>query len=142
MLQVQFIKDNQKKVLDGLAKRNFANANTIIDAVLKADEKRRKTQVLLDNTLAELNTLSKEIGLLFKSGQTQKATIVKEKTSLLKEQSKALTDQLNALSKELTDLLYQLPNIPHEGCLVVGTINQLALLKGHLIDQLKLLIVL
>jgi seryl-tRNA synthetase len=68
---------------------------------------------LLDNTLAELNTLSKEIGLLFKSGQTQKATIVKEKTSLLKEQSKALTDQLNALSKELTDLLYQLPNIPH-----------------------------
>ena len=68
---------------------------------------------MLDNTLAELNTLSKEIGLLFKSGQTQKATIVKEKTSLLKEQSKALTDQLNTLSKELTDLLYQLPNIPH-----------------------------
>ena len=78
MLQVQFIKDNQKKVLEGLAKRNFANANTIIDTVLKADENRRKTQVLLDNTLAELNTLSKEIGLLFKSGQTQKATIVKE----------------------------------------------------------------
>ena len=113
MLQVQFIKDNQKKVLDGLAKRNFANDNTIIDAVLKADEQSRKTQVLLDNTLADLNTLSKEIGLLFKSGQTQKATIVKEKTSLLKEQSKALTDQLNTLSKELTDLLYQLPNIPH-----------------------------
>ena len=113
MLQVQFIKDNQKKVLEGLAKRNFANANTIIDTVLKADENRRKTQVLLDNTLAELNTLSKEIGLLFKSGQTQKAAIVKEKTSLLKEHSKALTDQLNTISKELTDLLYQIPNIPH-----------------------------
>ena len=50
---------------------------------------------------------------MFKSGQTQKATIVKEKTSLLKEQSKALTDQLNTLSKELTDLLYQIPNVPH-----------------------------
>ena len=61
MLQVQFIKDNQKKVLEGLAKRNFANVNTIIDTVLKADENRRKTQVLLDNTLAELNTLSKEL---------------------------------------------------------------------------------
>ena len=68
---------------------------------------------MLDNTLAELNTLSKEIGLLFKSGQTQKAAIVKEKTSLLKEHSKALTDQLNTLSKELTDLLYQIPNVPH-----------------------------
>ena len=113
MLQVQFIKDNQKKVLEGLAKRNFSNANTIIDTVLKADKNRRKTQVLLDNKLAELNTLSKEIGLLFKSGQTQKATIVKEKTNLLKEQSKALTDQLNTISKELTNLLYQIPNVPH-----------------------------
>ena len=69
---------------------------------------------MLDNTLAELNTLSKEIGLLFKSGKTQKATIVKEKTSILKEQSKALTDQLNTLSRELTNLLYQIPNIPHD----------------------------
>jgi seryl-tRNA synthetase len=42
MLQVQFIKDNQKKVLDGLAKRNFANANTIIDAVLKQTKKEEK----------------------------------------------------------------------------------------------------
>ena len=63
MLQVQFIKDNQKKVLDGLAKRNFANANTIIDAVLKADEKRRKTQVLLDNTLVN-SSVKNEIMLL------------------------------------------------------------------------------
>ena len=60
MLQVQFIKDNQKKVLDGLAKRNFANANTIIDAVLKADEKRRKTQVLLDNTLGTKYTFKRD----------------------------------------------------------------------------------
>ena len=113
MLQVQFIKDNQEFVLEGLAKRNFANAKEIIESVLKADETRRKIQVLLDNTLAESNALSKEIGLFFKTGQVQKATLVKEKTGKLKEQSKDLNDQLNTASKNLQELLYQIPNIPH-----------------------------
>ena len=40
MLQIQFIKDNQKKVLEGLAKRNFANANTIIDTGMVILEKK------------------------------------------------------------------------------------------------------
>ena len=113
MLQVPFIRDNQKLVLEGLAKRNFANAKEIIESVIEADETRRKVQVLLDNTLAESNTLSKEIGLFFKTGQVQKATLVKEKTGKLKEQSKDLNDQLNTASKNLQELLYQIPNIPH-----------------------------
>ncbi|MDA9353611.1 serine--tRNA ligase [Flavobacteriaceae bacterium] len=113
MLQVPFIRDNQKLVLEGLAKRNFANAKEIIESVLEADETRRKIQVLLDNTLAESNALSKEIGLFFKTGQVQKATLVKEKTGKLKEQSKDLNDQLNTASKNLQELLYQIPNIPH-----------------------------
>ncbi|MFY0628908.1 MAG: serine--tRNA ligase [Flavobacteriaceae bacterium] len=113
MLQVQFIRDNQKTVLEGLAKRNFANAEEIVQQVLQADETRRKTQVSLDNTLAESNKLSKEIGLLFKSGEVQKANIVKEKSGQLKNLSKDLMEQLNAASKELGDLLFQIPNIPH-----------------------------
>ena len=44
MLQVPFIRDNQELVLEGLAKRNFANAKEIIGSVLKADETRRKIQ--------------------------------------------------------------------------------------------------
>lgn len=113
MLQVPFIRDNQKLVLEGLAKRNFANAKEIIESVIEADETRRKIQVLLDNTLAESNALSKEIGIFFKTGQVQKATLVKEKTGKLKEQSKDLNDQLNTASKNLQELLYQIPNIPH-----------------------------
>ena len=113
MLQVPFIRDNQKLVLEGLAKRNFVNAKEIIESVIEADETRRKIQVLLDDTLAESNALSKEIGILFKTGQVQKATLVKEKTGKLKEQSKDLTDQLNTASKDLQELLYQIPNIPH-----------------------------
>ncbi|WP_299133082.1 serine--tRNA ligase [uncultured Tenacibaculum sp.] len=113
MLQVQFIRENKQAVLEGLAKRSFANAQTIIEEVLSTDETRRSTQVLLDNILAESNKLSKEIGNLFKSGEAQKANLLKEKTSQLKDQSKELTEKLNIATSELQELLYQIPNIPH-----------------------------
>ena len=95
MLQVQFIRDHKKTVLEGLAKRNFPNAEEMIEQVLAADETRRKTQVSLDNTLAESNKLSKEIGMLFKSGEVQKANLVKEKTGQLKETTNQLKQEFN-----------------------------------------------
>ena len=113
MLQVQFIRENKQTVLEGLAKRNFANAEEILDQVLEADETRRSTQVSLDETLAESNKLSKEIGAFFKSGEVQKANLLKEKTAQLKEQSKTLTDDLNVVTDKLQELLYLLPNVPH-----------------------------
>ncbi|WP_296634013.1 serine--tRNA ligase [Polaribacter sp.] len=113
MLQIQFIRENKTKVLEGLAKRNFADAETIIEQVLTADENRRATQVTLDNTLAESNKLSKEIGNLYKSGKAQEANVLKEKTVQLKESSKELSEKLSEFSNELDQLLYQIPNIPH-----------------------------
>ncbi len=113
MLQVQFIRDHKETVLEGLAKRNFADAETIIEKVLTVDENRRKTQVELDNTLAESNKISKEIGGLFKAGEVQKANILKEKTGVLKTKSKELTESLTALAEELQTLLYLIPNVPH-----------------------------
>jgi seryl-tRNA synthetase len=113
MLQVQFIRENKNIVLEGLAKRNFANARAIIEQVLTADENRRATQVALDTTLAESNKISKEIGGFFKSGDIQKANLLKEKTGQLKEKSKELSDSLIAFADELQELLYQIPNIPH-----------------------------
>ena len=113
MLQVQFIRDHKETVLKGLAKRNFENAESIIEEVLSADEKRRATQVSLDNTLAESNKISKEIGAFFKSGEIKKASLLKEKTGQLKEQSKALSEALNEHTAALQSLLFQIPNIPH-----------------------------
>ncbi|SNR14018.1 serine--tRNA ligase [Tenacibaculum jejuense] len=120
MLQVQFIRDNKDVVLEGLAKRNFANAEAIINNVLQLDETRRSTQVSLDNVLADSNKLSKEIGMLFKSGEVQKANLLKEKTSQLKENGKELTEQLNDVTTKLQDVLYQIPNVPHAS-VVAGT---------------------
>ena len=113
MLQVPFIREHKQTVLDGLAKRNFANAAQIIDEVLTFDETRRATQTQLDNILAESNKISKEIGQLFKSGEAQKANLLKERTTQLKEESKEVTAQLNTITEQLQELLFQIPNVPH-----------------------------
>jgi seryl-tRNA synthetase len=114
MLQVAFIRENKELVLKGLEKRHFKDAEMLIDKIIATDETRRSNQSELDAVLAESNTLSKEIGQFMKSGQHQKAEIIKQKTVQLREQSKVLTDSLNDVSNALNELLYLIPNIPSE----------------------------
>ncbi len=114
MLSLAFIRENKDLVLKGLAVRNFKNAENIIDEVITLDASRRATQTDLDNALAESNVLSKEIGILFKSGEVQKANLIKEKTVQLKDLTKNLTEQLADFETKLNNLLYQIPNIPNK----------------------------
>ncbi len=112
MLQVSNIRANKEAYVQALAKRNF-DAENLLEEVLQLDETRRSTQSQLDDTLAEANQLSKEIGLLFKTGEHQKAGLLKEKSAKLKESSKALADGLNDTVAKLEELLYTIPNVPH-----------------------------
>jgi seryl-tRNA synthetase len=113
MLQVPFIREHKDLVVARLAKRNI-DATQMVADVISFDEDRRRLQTQLDNALAESNSLSKEIGKLFKSGAVQEANALKEKTTQLKESTRQLTEQLNAKVEELQELLYQIPNVPHE----------------------------
>lgn len=113
MLQIAFIRENQDFVVQALAKRNLDVAD-VVKEVLDLDEKRRGTQVELDTVLAESNKLSKSIGELMKSGQKEKAELIKEKTTHLRDQSKALTESINEIAEQLTEKLYTLPNLPNE----------------------------
>jgi len=113
MLQLQVIRDNTNEIINALNKRNI-DATSLLENVLQLDEKRRTKQAQLDNTLAESNKISKEIGELFKSGKAQEANILKEKTVAFKEESKKLGEDLNTTAEELQSLLYQIPNVPHE----------------------------
>ncbi|MDA8595797.1 serine--tRNA ligase [Flavobacteriaceae bacterium] len=114
MLQVAFIRANQDRVVEGLKKRNFDQAEQLVTQAIKLDELRRETQNQLDNILASSNSLSKEIGMLFKTGEVQKANILKEKTAQLKEESKGLQDELHETTDSLNEVLYQIPNVPNK----------------------------
>ena len=113
MLQVAFIRENKDAVINGLAKRNI-DATEMINDVITLDEDRRNLQTKLDKTKAESNALSKEIGNLFKSGEVQKANVLKEKTTQLKDTVKTLEQELNEKADALNELLYKIPNVPNK----------------------------
>ena len=113
MLQLPFIRENKEAVINRLAVRNI-DAKPLVDQVISLDEERRTLQAQLDNVLAESNSISKEIGMLFKSGKAEEANALKAKTGDLKESSKTLSEQLNEKVDALNELLYQIPNVPHD----------------------------
>ena len=79
MLEVAVIKENKEDIITRLAKRNI-DATKMVNEAITLDEDRKALQTKLDNTKAESNSLSKEIGNLFKSGEVQKGNLLKEKT--------------------------------------------------------------
>jgi seryl-tRNA synthetase len=115
MLQLQFFKDQKERILTGLKKRNWTDeeANQIVKEVLELNEIRRSTQNELDNTLAESNRLSKQIGDLIRQGQKQEAESIKSHVAELKEKSKNLDETLHKAAIGLETVLLSLPNIPH-----------------------------
>ena len=99
MLQVQYIRNHKEEVITKLAVKNF-DAKDTIDEVIAIDEQRRKTQAELDNTLAESNMLSKEIGILYKSGNLEEANAKKVETADLKEKSQKLNQILSSTEND------------------------------------------
>ncbi|OIP82228.1 MAG: serine--tRNA ligase [Porphyromonadaceae bacterium CG2_30_38_12] len=112
MLTLKYITENTQDVIQRLSKKHF-DGESIINEVVALDNLRKSTQMLLDNSSAEMNNLSKEIGVLFKQGKQAEAAAAKEKTTHLKESIKAYDEQLTDIEQKLTNLLVQVPNLPH-----------------------------
>lgn len=119
MLQVNFLRENKERVLEGLNKRNFKQIN-LVDEAISMDDERKKYQFDLDQNLAEMNKISKEIGILMKEGKKEEAENAKSKTAEYKENSQVLQQKLRDSEAKLLEILYQIPNIPFEK-VVAGT---------------------
>ena len=113
MLALQYIRENKDSVIKGLEKRGFKSLD-LIDKIIDLDQQRRSIQTKLDSHLSDSNQMAKEIGNLFKSGETDKANSLKEKSTAAKELTKQLQEQLQKVSSELLELRTQIPNIPDQ----------------------------
>jgi len=113
MLTLKVINDCPEEVIRRLAKKHF-DAKDIVSQIIELDALRRNTQKTLDNTLAEINSLSKSIGTLMKDGKKEDAQSAREKVAALKESSKTLDETLKTTEEKIQNLLVVLPNLPHE----------------------------
>lgn len=112
MLQVNYIRENREKVLEGLSLRNFKQPE-LVDEIIKTDEERRQFQTSLDNLSAIANSSAKQIGELMRNGKKDEAETLKAETATNKEQIKSLSDELATAEGKLHNLIVQLPNLPY-----------------------------
>jgi seryl-tRNA synthetase len=111
MLQVPFIRQNKELVLERLAFKNFKDLD-VVEEVLALDDKRKKLTLEYDDTQAQVNSLSKEIGKLMAQGKKEEGEAQRAAVAALKERLGPVNDELNATEKALHEALVKLPNLP------------------------------
>ena len=112
MLQLNVIREKKEFVLERLAIKNI-DASSTLDQIVALDVEKRKKQTVLEGLLAEQNTIAKQIGEMFKSGNKDGAEDLKAKSTQLKERSKVLEDEVAQAETAINDILVSLPNMPH-----------------------------
>ncbi len=112
MLPITLIRENREFVAERLKVKNF-QAEEILDRILELDTNRRAIQTKSDSLLADMNKISKEIGILMREGKKTEAEAAKEQTYRIKEEIKELSGQLVSIDDELKNQLVRLPNLPH-----------------------------
>ena len=114
MLTIKQITEDTGKVVRGLEKKHFANAQEVVAQVLELNDKRKKAQSQLDNNLAEVNSTSRSIGMLMKEGKNAEAEAAKARVAQVKEANKSLQEEMDKAAEDLQNLLYTIPNVPYE----------------------------
>jgi seryl-tRNA synthetase len=112
MLQINTLRTQTEFVKERLALKNCKEIH-LVDEILKIDEERRACQKNNDELAAFVNTTSKEIGNLMKTGEKEKAEILKAEVSAKKEEITIIAEALAKLEILQNDALLQLPNLPH-----------------------------
>ena len=113
MLQLQILRQDAEEVKQRLEKKNFY-APQMVDEIVALDDERKKFQLESDNTLAKINTISKEIGQLMAKGEKEAAELKKQEVAAFKASLQPITDQLGETEKKLNDKLILLPNLPSQ----------------------------
>ena len=111
MLDLKLIREKKDLVLSKLNSRN-ASYDTEIEQVLKLDDERRQILVLLEDKKSKINSASKEIGLLKRQKEDEKAKALMDDLKPLSEEIKLEDFKLSEIDAKLKDFLLTLPNLP------------------------------
>ena len=114
MLTLKLIKEETERVIKGLKKKHFDEAEDAIAKVLDIDRNRRETQGKLDNLLSESKKYANQIGQLMKQGQKEAAEAAKAEVAKMKAETAELQNTLKQFEEDLVKLLCTIPNIPND----------------------------
>ena len=110
MIDLQWIRANTELAKSRHSKRPNTSSEEI-DHLIALDASRRSAQGKLDEAKTEANAAAQEIGKLFKTGQKDKAELLREKTKELKTTIASLEQTMREANDALNAHWIQLPNL-------------------------------
>jgi len=116
MLDIKWIRDNPKALVEALAKRSWSagEAQSTVDDLIARDEARREHVTELQTKQERRNAASKEIGNAMRSGDAALAEKLKAEVGEIKTFIQNGEARERELDKALNDALAVLPNVPLE----------------------------
>ena len=84
MLHILDLRENKNSIIEKLLIKNF-NAEGLINLAIAKDNLRKLNQQKSDEILTKSNKIARDIGVLYKNGDTDKASLLKEQSLLSNE---------------------------------------------------------
>lgn len=112
MLTLEQLRKDTAFVKERLNHKNFKEVD-LVDEIIKLDDQRKTVKSKLDELLAQRNSLSKEIGMLMKTGKKEEAEALKNKIAEIKENAEAAEGEFVSLEETIFTHLVKLPNLPN-----------------------------
>jgi seryl-tRNA synthetase len=113
VLDIKWIRDNQKAFVTGLTNRGFEpDPRELLTRILSLDEERRAAIQKLQEAQARRNAASKEIGQAKANKDEASAKRLMDEVAALKGAIQEGEESERRLDKELGDLLGTIPNMP------------------------------
>jgi seryl-tRNA synthetase len=114
MLDARTLLDDPELVRTHLRRRHADDALLAsVDAVIELAERRVEIIRERDDLRARRNTLSREIGELFKAGRRDEADAAKAEVQAGNERTRVLEEELGQVEATQRDLLLRIPNLLH-----------------------------
>ncbi|WP_320054191.1 serine--tRNA ligase [uncultured Acetobacteroides sp.] len=113
MLTLKQIREDKDLSIKRLTTKGF-DASATIDEIIALDDERKAIQAKVDADLAEMNNISRQIGVMFSQGKQLEANTLKQKTLDMKEATKGMQVRLSEVEQQLEQKIVLLPNFPSE----------------------------
>ena len=113
MIDVRLLRTNLDGVKAALTRRGKPDLLLQIDQAVALDSRLRDITAERDALRAEVNDVSKQVGLLRRDKKNDEAEALMERSRALGEKEKALQTEADALHEDLRQVLLRIPNLPH-----------------------------
>ncbi|MDO8392162.1 MAG: serine--tRNA ligase [Actinomycetota bacterium] len=113
MIDVRLLRTDPEGVRAALARRGSADVLEQVARAIEVEGLVREQQASRDSLRAEVNDLSKQVGLKRRDGDASGAEELQARSRALGAQESALAAEADELAAELRELLLRIPNLPH-----------------------------